>query len=94
MPRTRALPLPLLPSSPSQAWPTSTNPSKAPLKHYNRSITNDPYSKYKSWKVTGLLPWSALLFTAGFIMRTIGAFGQWGNIGVYIASTVLLLGGP
>ncbi|KAJ5551000.1 RTA-like protein [Penicillium sp. DV-2018c] len=50
--------------------------------------------KYKSWKVTGLLPWSALLFTAGFITRTIGAFGQWGNIGVYIASTVLLLAGP
>ncbi|KAJ5834988.1 RTA-like protein [Penicillium robsamsonii] len=50
--------------------------------------------KYKSWKVTGLLPWSALLFTAGFIIRTIGAFGQWGNLGVYIASTVLLLAGP
>ncbi|PWY92048.1 RTA1 domain protein [Aspergillus heteromorphus CBS 117.55] len=50
--------------------------------------------KYKSWKVTGLLPWSALLFTAGFVMRTIGAFGQWGNVGVYIASTVLLLAGP
>ncbi|KAJ5155877.1 hypothetical protein N7492_008680 [Penicillium capsulatum] len=50
--------------------------------------------RYKSWKVTGLLPWSALLFTAGFILRTIGAFGQWGNIGVYIASTVLLLAGP
>lgn len=51
-------------------------------------------SRYKSWKVTGLLPWSALLFTAGFITRTIGAFGQWGNIGVFIASTVLLLAGP
>ncbi|KAJ5163559.1 RTA-like protein [Penicillium coprophilum] len=50
--------------------------------------------KYKSWKVTGLLPWSAILFTAGFITRTIGAFGQWGNLGVYIASTVLLLAGP
>ncbi|KAJ5132528.1 hypothetical protein N7448_006686 [Penicillium atrosanguineum] len=50
--------------------------------------------RYKSWKVTGLLPWSALLFTAGFVMRTLGAFGQWGNIGVYIASTVLLLAAP
>ncbi|KAJ6187698.1 hypothetical protein N7519_002606 [Penicillium mononematosum] len=50
--------------------------------------------KYKSWKVTGFLPWSALLFTAGFITRTIGAFGQWGNIGIFIASTVLLLAGP
>ncbi|KAJ5208916.1 hypothetical protein N7449_003295 [Penicillium cf. viridicatum] len=50
--------------------------------------------KYNSWKVTGLLPWSAILFTAGFVMRTVGAFGQWGNIGIYIASTVLLLVGP
>lgn len=52
------------------------------------------YSRYKSWKVTGILPWSALLFTAGFITRTVGAFGQWGNLNLYIASTVLLLAGP
>ncbi|GFF36808.1 protein RTM1 [Aspergillus udagawae] len=50
--------------------------------------------KYKSWKVTGLLPWSATLFTAGFIMRAIGAFGQWDNLGIFIASNVLLLVGP
>ncbi|KAJ5723453.1 RTA-like protein [Penicillium malachiteum] len=31
--------------------------------------------KYKSWKVTCLLPWSALLFTGGFIARAIAAFG-------------------
>ncbi|GKZ20365.1 hypothetical protein AbraIFM66951_007378 [Aspergillus brasiliensis] len=57
-------------------------------------MPNDDGSQYKSWKVTGLLPWSALLFTAGFITRTIGAFGQWGNVGIYIASTVLLLAAP
>ncbi|PYH93658.1 hypothetical protein BO71DRAFT_381132 [Aspergillus ellipticus CBS 707.79] len=50
--------------------------------------------KYKSWKVTGLLPWSALLFTAGFITRTVAAYGAWDNVGLYIASTVLLLAGP
>ncbi|GIK01708.1 hypothetical protein Aspvir_005746 [Aspergillus viridinutans] len=50
--------------------------------------------KYKSWKVTGLLPWSATLFTAGFIMRAIGAFGQWDDLGIFIASNVLLLVGP
>ncbi|KAJ5092861.1 hypothetical protein N7456_008722 [Penicillium angulare] len=50
--------------------------------------------KYKSWKVTGLLPWSALLFTGGFITRSVAAFGQWGNLNLYIASTVLLLAGP
>lgn len=27
-------------------------------------------------------------------MRTIGAFGQWDNVGVFIASNVLLLVGP
>ncbi|KAF7586612.1 hypothetical protein BBP40_008619 [Aspergillus hancockii] len=51
-------------------------------------------SKYKSWKVTGLLPWSALLFTAGFLMRTIAAFGAWDNLGVFISSSVFLLAGP
>lgn len=51
-------------------------------------------SKYKSWKVTSLLPWSALLFTAGFVLRSIAAFGQWGNLSIYIASTVLLLAAP
>ncbi|KAF7117178.1 hypothetical protein CNMCM5793_005898 [Aspergillus hiratsukae] len=50
--------------------------------------------KYKSWKVTGLLPWAAILFTAGFIMRAIGAYGQWDNLGIFIASNVLLLVGP
>ncbi|KAJ5609227.1 RTA-like protein [Penicillium herquei] len=50
--------------------------------------------KYKSWKVTGLLPWSALLFTGGFITRAIAAFGQWDNVNIYIASSVLLLAGP
>jgi hypothetical protein len=51
-------------------------------------------SKFKSWKVTGMLPWSALLFTVGFILRTVGAFGEWDNLAVYIASTVFLLAAP
>ncbi|KAL4945454.1 hypothetical protein BDV06DRAFT_184634 [Aspergillus oleicola] len=50
--------------------------------------------KYRSWTVTGLLPWSALLFTVGFILRSIGAFGQWDNVEIYISSTVFLLAGP
>ncbi|KAJ5792780.1 uncharacterized protein N7503_008758 [Penicillium pulvis] len=50
--------------------------------------------RYKSWKVTGLLPWSALLFTGGFITRAVASFGQWGNVNLYIASSVLLLAGP
>ncbi|KAL5365979.1 RTA1 like protein-domain-containing protein [Aspergillus floccosus] len=50
--------------------------------------------KFKSWKVTGLLPWSALLFTIGFILRTVGAFGEWDNLAIFIASTVFLLAAP
>ncbi|KAL4781850.1 hypothetical protein BJX76DRAFT_312136 [Aspergillus varians] len=50
--------------------------------------------KYRSWTVTGLLPWSALLFTIGFILRSIGAFGEWNNVPIYISSTVFLLAGP
>ncbi|KAJ5239997.1 hypothetical protein N7468_004616 [Penicillium chermesinum] len=50
--------------------------------------------RYKSWKVTGLLPWSSLLFTGGFVTRAVAAFGQWGNVSLYIASSVLLLTGP
>lgn len=61
---------------------------------YINQMTHVAHRKYKSWKVSGLLPWSALLFTAGFIVRAIGAFGQWGNVPIFISSTVLLLAGP
>ncbi|RAH40110.1 putative RTA1 domain protein [Aspergillus brunneoviolaceus CBS 621.78] len=50
--------------------------------------------KYKSWKVTGILPWSALLFTGGFVLRAVAAWGHWDNLVIYIVSTVLLLAGP
>ncbi|QKX62994.1 uncharacterized protein TRUGW13939_10162 [Talaromyces rugulosus] len=50
--------------------------------------------KLRCWKVTGLLPWSAILFTAGFIFRAIGAFGNWDKLNVYIVSQCLLLVGP
>ncbi|KAL1680741.1 RTA1 like protein-domain-containing protein [Schizophyllum commune] len=49
--------------------------------------------RYKSWKVSGLLPWAAVLFTAGFITREIGAY-HYDSIGIYIASSVLLLIAP
>ncbi|KAF9893107.1 hypothetical protein FE257_012518 [Aspergillus nanangensis] len=35
-----------------------------------------------------------MLFVAGFIMRTLGAFGAYDNLGIFIASNVLLLAGP
>jgi len=48
---------------------------------------------YKSWRITLFLPWGALLMTAGFIMREIGAFNI-SDLGILIASVVLLLSGP
>ncbi|KAL4980727.1 hypothetical protein BDW66DRAFT_37080 [Aspergillus desertorum] len=50
--------------------------------------------RFRSWTVTGMLPWSAVLFTVGFVLRAIGAFGEWDNVPIYIASTVFLLAGP
>lgn len=48
---------------------------------------------YKSWKMTLLLPWGALLMIAGFGVREAGAY-HIGNVKLLIASTVLLLSGP
>jgi hypothetical protein len=50
-------------------------------------------SHYKSWRVTLLIPGGALLMVAGFIMREVGAFDV-DNLGILIASIVLLLTGP
>jgi hypothetical protein len=58
-----------------------------------QATTNTTYSKFKSWRITLLIPWGALLMTAGLIMREIGAFDI-ENLGILIASIVLLLSGP
>ncbi|TRM68204.1 RTA1 like protein-domain-containing protein [Schizophyllum amplum] len=49
--------------------------------------------RYKCWSVSGLLPWAAVYFTVGFIMREVGAY-NYDNLGVFIASTALLLIAP
>ncbi|KAI1628775.1 hypothetical protein EDD37DRAFT_603694 [Exophiala viscosa] len=49
--------------------------------------------KYRSWRIGFLLPWAAALFIAGFGLRERGAY-DFGNLGVYIASTVLLFIAP
>ncbi|KAK4964180.1 hypothetical protein LTR66_012435 [Elasticomyces elasticus] len=49
--------------------------------------------RYKSWRVTLLLPWAALLFAGGFAAREAGAFHV-DDVGILIASYVLLLSGP
>jgi len=49
--------------------------------------------KYKAWKVTGLHPFCGLFFTAGFAVRSYGAY-NYDNIGAYVASSVLILCAP
>lgn len=49
--------------------------------------------KYKSWKVTGILPWSALLMTAGFACREAGAYHN-NSLELVIASNALIMSGP
>lgn len=48
---------------------------------------------YKSWKITGTLPWGGILFIAGFALREVSAFNTH-NLNIFIASTVLLLVAP
>ncbi|PQE20616.1 RTA1 domain protein [Rutstroemia sp. NJR-2017a BBW] len=49
--------------------------------------------RYKCWKVTGFLPWSACIYLSGFILREIGAF-NYDNLPIYIASLVMLYAAP
>lgn len=49
--------------------------------------------KYRSWRIGFLLPWAALLFTAGFCLREYGAY-HYNEIGPFIASQVLLFVAP
>jgi hypothetical protein len=48
---------------------------------------------YKCWTVTGILPWSTLIFCAGYSLREYGAF-HYSNLHIYIASLVLLYAAP
>lgn len=49
--------------------------------------------KYRSWRIGLLLPWAALLFTAGFITREIGAY-HYDVLSIFVTSTVLLFVAP
>ncbi|KAL2024755.1 hypothetical protein VTK56DRAFT_5576 [Thermocarpiscus australiensis] len=48
---------------------------------------------YKSWRLTGLYVFCAALFTAGFIVREMGAF-DYENLVKYIISIVLIYAAP
>ncbi|GAM82366.1 hypothetical protein ANO11243_003450 [Dothideomycetidae sp. 11243] len=47
----------------------------------------------RSWKITGLLPFTAVIFTAGFLTREIGAY-HYDDSNLYIASTILIYMAP
>lgn len=49
--------------------------------------------RYKSWRVTGTLPWGGIVFIAGFAMREVSAYYP-KNLNIFIASTVLILVAP
>ncbi|KAF2128919.1 hypothetical protein P153DRAFT_291953 [Dothidotthia symphoricarpi CBS 119687] len=49
--------------------------------------------KYKSYRMTLLLPWAALLMISGFATRLAGAYDP-SNLTYVVASTVLIISGP
>ena len=49
--------------------------------------------KYKTWFLTGALPWAGLLFVGGFAAREYTAYHDT-SLGAYIASIVLLFVAP
>jgi len=52
-----------------------------------------PCRHFKSWKLTGIFPFCAILFTAGFIVRVIGAY-HYDNLIIYIVSICLVYAAP
>jgi hypothetical protein len=50
-------------------------------------------SHYKSWRLTGLYVFCAILFTVGFIIREMGAF-DYKDLIKYIVSTCLIYSAP
>ena len=50
-------------------------------------------SKFKSWRITGSLPWGSLLFVTGFTMQTVSIYKDH-DLGIYIAKVVLFLFAP
>ena len=44
-------------------------------------------------RMTGFLPWGCAVLAAGYVMRAIGSW-HYDNLGIFIASYVLLIMGP
>jgi len=49
--------------------------------------------RYKSWRVSGLFPWAALLFVIGYILREVGAF-NYTTVNLFISSQVFIYCAP
>jgi hypothetical protein len=50
--------------------------------------------KYRSWRIGFLLPWAAVIFVVGFILREYSVRGNQDNLEIFIASAVLLFAAP
>ncbi len=99
--RTRALQSFSRPPLPSRAFFTSGNActsqkllsAKFPGCKPSLLIPTANNSHHKSWKLTGLYVFCAVLFTAGFIVREMGAF-DYANLVKYIIATCLVYAAP
>jgi hypothetical protein len=50
-------------------------------------------SRFHSWRVTFFMVWGGAFFTSGWIVRCISSYKP-GNLYLYVAQTILILGGP
>lgn len=70
------------------------------MPNIDSNIHDSMTSRYKSWKLIGLHPFVAVLFTAGYALREAGAFDykyepyNKESIGIYITNQVLVYIGP
>ncbi|KAE8441245.1 hypothetical protein EG329_005576 [Mollisiaceae sp. DMI_Dod_QoI] len=48
---------------------------------------------YKSWRVSGILPWAASVFVVGYILREYGAF-HYTDVNIFISSLVFIYSAP
>jgi hypothetical protein len=61
--------------------------------NFSKPFSNLADSRYKSWKITVMLPWCALTIGVGYILREVGAF-KYNNVNIYIASMTIIYSVP
>jgi hypothetical protein len=91
---TKGLPLLLRFYSSYRALPTVGNACEYLTgPRTNQLVLTSTHSHFNCWKTSGLLPWAAVLFVAGFVLREVGAY-NYDKVGIYFASIFLLLLAP